>query len=63
MKLKRFISMVGLVILFGWSSLHAQINVDRVMLMGRNAMYYEDYVLSIQRFNMVINAKPHLAEP
>lgn len=55
--------MVGLVILFGWSSLYAQINVDRVMLMGRNAMYYEDYVLSIQRFNMVINAKPHLAEP
>ena len=41
----------------------AQINADRVMLMGRNAMYYEDYVLSIQRFNMVINAKPYLAEP
>lgn len=42
---------------------HAQINTERVMLMGRNALYYEDYVLSIQRFNMVINAKPHLAEP
>lgn len=41
----------------------AQINTDRVMLMGRNALYYEDYVLSIQRFNMVINAKPYLAEP
>jgi len=41
----------------------AQINTDRVMLMGRNALYYEDYVLGIQRFNMVINAKPHLAEP
>lgn len=41
----------------------AQINTDRVMLMGRNALYYEDYVLSIQRFNMVINARPYLSEP
>ena len=31
--------------------------------MGRSALYYEDYVLSIQRFSLVINAKPHLAEP
>ncbi|MBQ7494582.1 MAG: hypothetical protein IJT75_02270 [Bacteroidaceae bacterium] len=43
--------------------LFSQINTDRVMLMGRNALYYEDYVLSIQRFNMVINAKPYLSEP
>ena len=35
----------------------AQINTDRMMLMGRNALYYEDYVLSIRRFNMVISAK------
>ena len=41
----------------------AQINTDRVLLMGRNALYYEDYVLAIQRFNMVITAKPWLAEP
>lgn len=41
----------------------AQINTERVMLMGRNALYYEDYVLAIQRFNMVIDAKPYLAEP
>lgn len=45
--------------MYGW----AQINTDRVLLMGRNAMYYEDYVLAIQRFNMVINAKPWLGEP
>lgn len=31
--------------------------------MGRNALYYEDYILAIQRFNMVINAKPWLGEP
>lgn len=40
-----------------------QFNVERVLLMGRNALFYEDYVLSIQRFNVVIGAKPHLAEP
>ena len=31
--------------------------------MGRNALYYEDYVLAIQRFNRVINVKPWLGEP
>ena len=41
----------------------AQINTDRVMSIGRNALYFEDYVLSIQYFNQVINAKPYLAEP
>ena len=41
----------------------AQINTDRMMLMGRNALYYEDYVLSIQRFNMVISAKHYFSEP
>lgn len=41
----------------------AQINTDRVMAIGRNALYFEDYVLSIQYFNQVINAKPYLAEP
>ena len=45
--------------LIGW----AQINTDRVMAIGRNALYFEDYVLSIQYFNQVINAKPYLADP
>ena len=36
----------------------AQINANRVMLMGRNALYYEDYILAIQRFTSVIVAKP-----
>ena len=44
-------------------SAKAQINTDRVMIVGRNALYYDDYVLSIQYFNMVINAKPYLYEP
>ncbi len=41
----------------------AQINTDRMMQVGRNALYYEDYVLSIRYFNQVISAKPHLTEP
>ena len=33
------------------------------MEMGRNALYYEDYVLSINYFNQVISAKSYLSEP
>ncbi len=44
-------------------SLTAQINTDRVLSIGRNALYYEDYVLSIQYFNEVIAVKPYLADP
>lgn len=43
--------------------LFGQINTDRVMLIGRNALYFEDYILSIQYFNQVINAKPYLHIP
>ena len=42
---------------------YAQINTERVMMIARNALYFEDYVLSIQYFNQVINAKPYLYEP
>ena len=41
----------------------AQLNTTRVMEIGRNALYFEDYVLSIQYFNKVIDAKPFLYEP
>lgn len=41
----------------------AQINTKRVMTNGRNALYFEDYVLAIQYFNLVIRSKPQLAEP
>lgn len=42
---------------------HAQINTDQVMTIGRNALYFEDYILSIQYFNQVIQQKPYLPEP
>ncbi len=41
----------------------AQVNTDRVINIGRNALFFKDYVLAIQYFNQVIKAKPHLAEP
>lgn len=41
----------------------AQLNTNQVMLIGRNALYYDDYVLSIQYFSQVIGAKPYLWEP
>ena len=41
----------------------AQLNVEHVMLVGRNALYFEDYVLSIRYFNMVIGVRPRLSEP
>lgn len=41
----------------------AQINTEQVMRIGRNALYFEDYMLSIQYFNQVIQAKPYLAQP
>ena len=43
--------------------LSAQLNTVRVMEIGRNALYFEDYVLSIQYFNRVIEVKPFLYEP
>lgn len=41
----------------------AQINTEQVMNIGRNALYFEDYILSIQYFNQVIQQKPYLPEP
>ncbi len=52
-----------LCLLFTSLGAYAQINTDQVMNIGRNALYFEDYILSIQYFNQVIAAKPYLAEP
>lgn len=42
---------------------YAQFNTDRLITIGRSALYYEDYVLSVQYFNQAIAAKPYLYEP
>jgi len=52
-----------LVFLFHVGFVPAQWNTERILTIGRNALYFEDYVLSIQYFNQVIKIKPYLAEP
>jgi len=44
-------------------NIFSQINTDRVLIMGRSALSYEDYVLAISYFNKVIRVKPYLADP
>ncbi len=59
-KLKRLILAVLAVLPI---ALSAQINTDQTLRIGQNALYFEDYMLSIQYFNQVIGAKPYLAQP
>ena len=61
--MKRAILMFA-VLFIGFSlPVKSQINTDRVLTIGKNALYFEDYILSIQYFNQVIKAKPYLADP
>lgn len=62
MKLLRFVTLSWLLCLIGINC-EAQVNTDQVMRIGQNALYFEDYMLSIQYFNQVIAAKPYLAQP
>ena len=52
-----------LLCLYTFLPLHAQFNIDRLVTIGRSALYYEDYVLSNQYFNQAISARPYLYEP
>lgn len=52
----------ALLFLFPLTSL-AQYNIERLITIGRSALYYEDYVLGMQYFNQAIAAKPYLYEP
>ena len=42
---------------------NAQINAEQVVIIGRNVMSMEDYMLAIQYFNQAIKAKPYLPDP
>ena len=62
-KIKRT-GLVFIVFLIGFFlPVKSQINTDRVLAIGKNALYFEDYILSIQYFNQVIKSKPYLADP
>lgn len=45
------------------SKASAQLNTNSLMIVARNSLYYEEYVMSIQYLNMIISAKPYLYEP
>lgn len=47
----------------GSLSVVAQVNAEQIVKVGQNALYFDDYVLSIQYFNRAIAAKPYLAQP
>ncbi|MDE6306823.1 MAG: tetratricopeptide repeat protein, partial [Muribaculaceae bacterium] len=59
--MKRFLFIIAA--LLPMLCVRAQVNTDQVMRIGCNVLYFEDYVLSIQYFNQVIQAKPYLAQP
>ncbi len=43
--------------------MEAQLDIARVMLIGKNALYFKDYIVSIGYFNQVIEVRPWMAEP
>ena len=55
--------LTAILFLFSVQFSFGQWNTDRIFNIGRNALYFEDYVLSIQYFNQVIKIKPYLPEP
>ena len=57
---RRFVLLLAMTVAIG---VNAQINTEQVVNIGRNALYFEDYILAIQYFNQAIKAKPFLAEP
>ena len=64
---KHFYKIIFICFVVGYAGVttpvHAQLNTDRITAIGRNALYFDDYVLSIQYFNQVIKLKPYLSEP
>lgn len=63
MNTSKFIAILTLIISLSSIKSVAQVNTEQVMRIGQNALYFEDYMLSIQYFNQVIQAKPYLAQP
>ena len=56
-------SIFTLLFFFQIFTLKAQLNTDKLLNVGANALYFKDYVLSIQYFNQIIKVKPFLDKP
>lgn len=55
--------LICLALTLGAMRLWSQIDVEHVISIGRNALYFNDYVVSIGYFNQAIDARPFLAMP
>lgn len=56
--------LVSLCMLCMWcGTLWSQIDTERVMTIGRNAIGFKDYVVAIEHFNQVIEVSPDIADP
>lgn len=60
--MKAFLSFFVALFLF-ISMAFAQIDVNRVMTIGQNALFFNDYLVSIGYFNQVIELRPWMADP
>jgi tetratricopeptide (TPR) repeat protein len=61
--LQKLFILAAIVCMPGLMPVKAQIDTDRMTIIGRNALYFEDYILAIQYFNQIIKSKPYLSEP
>ncbi|MGL5682322.1 MAG: tetratricopeptide repeat protein [Marinifilaceae bacterium] len=59
--MKRFL--FTLFVCFMSVSVFSQWNTKRLLEIGKNAIYFDDYVNAIDNFNNIIRIKPYLAEP
>lgn len=62
-KIFRFIGIICTLIFPGAFATYAQVDAEQVTRIGRNVLAMDDYLLSIQYFNLAIKAKPYLSDP
>ena len=56
-------TLAALALLLFASTLRAQIDVEQALSIGRNAIYFNDYIVSMGYFNQIIGLRPWMAEP
>lgn len=56
-------TLAALALLLSASTLRAQIDVEQALSIGRNAIYFNDYIVSMGYFNQIIGLRPWMAEP
>ncbi len=56
-------TLATLALLLSASTLRAQIDVEQALSIGRNAIYFNDYIVSMGYFNQIIGLRPWMAEP